>query len=562
MSSRVLSIEIGKEITKVVEMDFRSSRAKIYQNFTMDTPMDMVSDGSVQKSSLFISQFRDELSQRKIRTRKAVFVVSSSRITSRDVTVPQVKDKWLPGVVDSSASDFFPGDMSQYHLVYKTLGTAEEEGEKRLQLNVLAVPNDLTASYFDLSSGLNLDLVALDYVGNSVLQTVGRAVGNTGTHAILKIEEESTLVTIVKEGKQVFQRNLNFGVDECIAAVKRNAVFGHNLSTREAVKLLCGKTVIRRFLNVDTAYSEKEDISSSVKAARIDVTEGLRYLISNVGRVLEYYTARNGNIPIDAIEITGLGADFSGLSKLFSNELNQRVRVFLPGQTASFLKSVDRNDLNAYAACIGAGIAPLNLIREKSGKAGTKAAGKRGTGNGDAMLAAGIVVCLAGVLAGGLLVFLSGMQIETIKNEIKKAQDHISAMSAEGVQEAYDAYSKANDIHTQIQAIYDDTRSRSEEMVAFIEELEEKLPSGLVVLSFTASPTGVTMSVQCDSKETAAKTLMQLREFESIDVVSSSGLTDSSAGMVLGEGEEAEEYPVAFTVDCVYTPLADAGEEL
>jgi len=557
MGARVLSIEVGRALTKVVEMDFRTPKAKIYQCFSIETPAEMVQDGTVAKNSLFISRFREELDRRRVRTRKAVFVVSSSRITGRDVTVPQVKPKMLKEVVDASATDFFPGDMSQYHLVYKQLGNIRVDDEPKIALNVLAVPNELTASYYDLSNAMGLELQALDYVGNAVMQTVGQAVGNQGTHAILKIEEESTLVTILKNGEQVLQRNLSFGVGDAIAAVRRNnTVFGNDLSVLDAVQVLCGKTVIRRFLNIDTAYTENEDTGSAVKAARIDVTESLRYLIGNVGRVLEYYTARNGNVPIDAIEITGLGADFSGLSKLFSNELNQRVRVFLPEETCTF---VDRNsvgNLNAYAACIGSGLSPLNLIPER-GKAELKKAGtgERPAGNGDAMLATGIVVCLLGIIGGAFLCLVSSWGINSTKARIKQVQYHINSMASEGVEEAYDAYNTAKDLNTQVSLIYENTRSRSEEMVAFIEELEEKLPSDLLVLNFSASPSGVTMSIQCATKETAAKTLMQLREFESIDVVASTGLSDGRSINGPEVGEEEAEYPVSFTVDCVYKPL-------
>ena len=55
------------------------------------------------------------------------------------------------------------------------------------------------------------------------------------------------------------------------------------------------------------------------------------------------------------------------------------------------------------------------------------------------------------------------------------------------------------------------------------------------------------MSIETDSKEAAAKTLMQLRTFESIEVVSSTGLTDNL--------EEVAERVVSFTVDCVYKPV-------
>ena len=95
--------------------------------------------------------------------------------------------------------------------------------------------------------------------------------------------------------------------------------------------------------------------------------------------------------------------------------------------------------------------------------------------------------------------------------------------------------------------VYKSSLSRNEDLVDFINELEEKMPSSMIVLNFTATHDGVTMGIQTDSKESAAKTLMQLRTFDSIEVVSSQGLTDNL--------DDVEQRIVEFTVNCVYKPV-------
>ncbi len=549
MATRVLSIEIGKGVTNVVEMDYKVAKTKIYNCFSFETPQGVIRDGVVSRNELFSSLFKTECAKYGIKTKKAVFVVSSSRLASRDVKVPLVKEKRLTEVVNASATDFFPVDMSQYHLVYKVLGKENTPEDKNYKLNVLAVPNDLTTCYYDMAKSLDLELVALDYVGNSIMQTVGKSF-TTDTNAIVKVEEENTFVTVVKEGKVVLQRTLSYGISDTINAVRDAGEFGQNLSYLDAIKVLSGKTIIRRFLNAEDTYKEEEDTDDRMKAARVEVTETLRYLIGNIGRVLEYYSSRNNNDQIANIALTGLGADFSGLSKLMSNELGQKVKVFQDFANASF-QHADENasmNLNSYAACIGAGLAPLNLIPEKSAQA--KANGEKKSSNGVGMLVAGIIIGVAGISAAFALWFISFTAIQVIKLEETVVQADIDRMKAEGVEEVYNEYNAAVTLNEQINMINNSTKSRSEDLVEFIEELEEKLPSNLLVLNFNATASGVTMSIQCDSKEAAAKTLMQLRTFESVDVVSSTGLNDTT---VIDEtAVEEEEYPVTFTVDCVY----------
>ena len=558
MATRVLSIEIGKGVTNVVEMDYKAAKTKIYNCFSFETPQGVIRDGVVARNELFSSLFKTECAKYGIKTKKAVFVVSSSRLASRDVKVPLVKEKRLTEVVNASATDFFPVDMNQYHLVYKVLGKENTPEDKNYKLNVLAVPNDLTTCYYDMAKSLDLELVALDYVGNSIMQTVGKSFV-TDTNAIVKVEEENTFVTIVKDGKVVLQRTLSYGVSDTINAVRDCGEFGNNLSYLDAVKVLSGKAVIRRFMNAEDTYKEEEDTDDRMKAARIEVTETLRYLIGNIGRVLEYYSSRNNNDQIASIALTGLGADFSGLSKLMSNELGQKAKVFQDFANASFTHA-DENasmNLNSYAACIGAGMAPLNLIPEKSALSKSKA--EKRSSNGVGMLVAGIIIGVAGLAAAFALWFISYTAIQKVKLEQTKVQADIDRMKAEGVEDVYNEYNAAVTLNEQINMINDSTKSRSEDLVAFIEELEMKLPSDLLVLNFTATPTGVTMSIECGSKEIAAKTLMQLRTFESVDIVSSTGLNDAT---VIGEEvEESEEHPVTFTVDCVYKPFVEAEIE-
>ena len=64
--------------------------------------------------------------------------------------------------------------------------------------------------------------------------------------------------------------------------------------------------------------------SERFKKLRLNVSYALSNLISSLGRVIDYYQSRNSDTPIERIFLIGLGADFSGLSKLLTNELNVR----------------------------------------------------------------------------------------------------------------------------------------------------------------------------------------------------------------------------------------------
>ena len=164
----------------------------------------------------------------------------------------------------------------------------------------------------------------------------------------------------------------------------------------------------------------------------------------------------------------------------------------------------------------------------------------------------GLVVLLIGVLVAAVLAAIPGVKNFQLNSEKEKVEAHIKQLEEAGVEAVYQEYITVKQLAERMDAIYDGTLSRSEDLVAFIEELEEKMPSSLLVINFTATSQNVSMSIEVDSKEAAAETLMQLRTFDSIQVVSSAGLTDN-----LDENDSI----VAFTVECVYKPVLEKEAE-
>ena len=82
MANRVLGIEIGENLTRVVEIDYKAKNPKIYNMFGFPTPPGMIDDGVVQPDGMFRSILYSKLKEKKIATKKAVFVLNSARIAT------------------------------------------------------------------------------------------------------------------------------------------------------------------------------------------------------------------------------------------------------------------------------------------------------------------------------------------------------------------------------------------------------------------------------------------------------------------------------------------------
>ena len=113
--ARVLSIEIGTSLTKVAELDFKGKKAKLYGSFVISTPPNMMNaEGEVNVSDVFTAQLNSELQEKGIGTKSVVFVVNSSRVISRTITIPAIKENRIYDFVMANASDYFPYSLDGY----------------------------------------------------------------------------------------------------------------------------------------------------------------------------------------------------------------------------------------------------------------------------------------------------------------------------------------------------------------------------------------------------------------------------------------------------------------
>ena len=558
MAGKVLSMEIGQGVTRVVEIDYQSKSPKIYNAFSLETPKDMVQDGVITRNEDFIINLKAELRKRNIRTESVVFTVASSRIANREARIPLCKPKQILPLITANAADYFPVDMNQYHLVYNILGKTEEEGVKQYRLSLLAVPNDVTTSYIDLARTLGMHIRAMDYVGNSVFQIVRHEM-TSGVNAIIKIDEHSSLITIIKNGEIVLQRSVPHGVNGAIENVTELDVYGENLTYADATVVFTQQRCLRRYLNVDVDYQEAEDTSDEVMMSRIMITENLRYFIGNVGRILEYFVSRNDNAAIDNIYLVGIGADFVGMDELLSNELGYKVQKYtgLDNIRTGSPNFSALESMRVYAAAIGAAYSPLQLLSPELLK-----------GEKETSLVLPIAVFCACVATAIVLFIVGQVGVKAAKTKNQDLKDRLERNKY--LEQLNETYANSKNTYESISGALNRANNDNRLLTQFIAEMERKMPEGFKTLLLTADETeGITINVTCASKQEAAKVFQQLRTFDTIQIISSSGFVESygmlpefdeMVAKLLEEEIDEAMLPYEEHVDALGYVLDDDGE--
>lgn len=541
--ARVLSIEVGSGITRVLEIDYKVKNPKVYHYFEFETPKDMEADGSVKINEKFYGLLRAGLKEHKIKTEKVMFTVNSGRIAVREIMVPMVKEQKLKTMVMANISEYFPVDLSQYELGIRIMDRIENKDGKQYKVALTAMPNEIINSYKSLASGMGMTLMGLDYVGNSLIQAVKRE-KQSGTNVYIKIDEESALVIILEEGNVVLQRTISYGIGEIVAALQRSGTFGDGLSYIDAVNVLRRNECIQKNLEQEGANPGETNGTWRENA----VTDALRPVISNVSRILDYYTSRNEGKEIKSVVLTGLGAKFCGFDVLMSNELEIPVAPARELARGEVSKELEQEFPAAeYAAGIGAVISPLFGEEIRSGQE-VKAAGVKG-GKESLMLAA-IVCGICGIAAASMVIWsvASGVRLKGEQRELERQVKELAY-----AQETYDEYEKTRSEYGDVKEMEKITETKNTHLSVFFQEMEEKIPTGCYLRVLNTDGETVSMEFQAAKKEEAAKIMMQLRTFTTLQTVATSEIRE--------EKDDQGVVQVRFTATGVYAGTAEEETE-
>ncbi|SDI90365.1 type IV pilus assembly protein PilM [Lachnospiraceae bacterium G41] len=530
MDQRLLSIYIGAEVIRVVDAT-RKSATNITVNSVdeVSTPAGSFDDGYITDILEIASAIRGKIIGKASKA-KAIFTISSKKIASKEVVIPFVNGKKkIDSVLTANSSEYFPmSTTGDFLFAYNVMETFQDDEGKKLRINAVAAPKDLVECYYEVADELKLSVYDIDYVGNSVQQLLKLQMSSNEneTNLVLQIEKDATFVNIMAGKDIILQRSVPYGKNAVINSIMEIK----KLTEKEAIELLRDKD------RMDRSVSDEE------------YSEAVRYLISSIGRIVEYHRSRNPERIIDGIKVFGEGASIAGIDEVLRQELGAEVTRFntLNGVRVSQKSYLSSDQALRFLACFGAVLSPIGL---KIGKEKNKEASSALL---DKILIAVVIVAFLVMAA-----ICASYQFKYVfkKADVDFKKQKISEMEiAEKVANEYEATVEA---YNTVKVFVDTTHSENIMLYKFLNDLEDIIPTGTVVDNIVANEGIITFNVKSQSKEAVADTYVKLNN---LDYVVSTELRTineydkdivvSDKGEILIDEEEAlmrEEDPYNYT---------------
>lgn len=558
MGNKVLAIEIGEKLTRICEVDYNKSNLHMYQGLTFETPVGAVEDGFIKEKIGLGKLIKEKLSGEKITNSKVVFTISSNRIASREVIVPYVKKQQINQLVQSNASDYFPIKIDEYNIAYNVLEVIEEK-EKKLRLLVLAIPIEVIQSYYELADLAGLNIISIDYGGNSSYQ-VFKKNDSQDINMVVHINDNNGYINILEKDKLLLQRTMPYGSSNIINTITNNPLFEARTRT-EAIEvinnnlldLVSAQYVNKNKLDVinysplgaesELNYStESEQSELSIQDSMSDTYEIIHNIVNNIMRVLDYFSSRENNT-VKQIYIACDGIALNYLCELL--EKNTGIKVL---QYEKFIKLsstsneyVDDRIQSQYLMCLGAVINSVDLRLRQTVEENSKF---------NSVLITLVVfgICIVTSIAIGVKSYLD---YNACVDEKSNTNDRINEL--EGVVDIFDDYNDTTQLYKKYAEIYTATISSNEKLDDVIKNIEEKLPVKTRVVSFEATNTGIILNLKTERKEVIAKTIVSLKEIDYFFYVNNLGFSE--------EEDENGISTISYTVECVYNPIISLNQQ-
>ncbi|MCD7708710.1 MAG: hypothetical protein LUI02_02420, partial [Clostridiales bacterium] len=399
----------------------------------------------------------------------------------------------------------------------------EEDGKKQIKLLLIAIPDNLLTNYCQLAEQIGLRVDTFDYIGNGTVQYMRGLLDDNSV--VVQLEEQATVISIIKDKKLAFQRVTPYGYSSALASVVDNTVLGVR-DEYEAFDFLLKNDVIYSRPYAHDA-GDSEDVASRqalLDEAYDELKESMNYHLRVVNTALEYYQNQVKEDFQGSLFMVGDGSRFAGLSKLFESELPLYSRkvdfgalIDIKVEKGAYVE--ENRDPAMMAGLLTVIGAASNPIQVNAREIATSSSDKN-------IMRTAYTVLVGAVVISILLVAIACFRQLSAASEQKKLQEEISKLTY--VQDIYDENTLASSNLEMVTTIQDATTTNNEQLLSLIESLEECFPSDMSVESLQASDTTVTMNMKSSERISIGQLLLNLQDVPELAAASVPSIAEST----------------------------------
>lgn len=340
MSDRIVGIDISSRVVRAAEVRLRPKRPpKVLRVSSVEIVEGVIRRGEIIEPKTLAAALRQLWVRGRFRTRRAAIGMAGTKIYVRDAILPKTPIAYLREQLPFIVQDLIPLPVEEALLDFYPAATEVTDEGPMLRGILVASRTEVSkgASYTLLKAGLSP--VSIDFTGFGVVRAIEPIGKATGRALTIAVGTGVTNLIVTEAGVPRFARTVSMGDLDMLNAISRRLQISY--SEAQALRNRIGITTQRGEDRTDLAAVE------AIHSASWD-------LLSSIRDTVTYYASVYPELPIERINLVGVGVDFPGFHEALGDLVGLPVTLSTIDGVVQMSRSFARTpDRDAYITAVG-----------------------------------------------------------------------------------------------------------------------------------------------------------------------------------------------------------------
>ncbi len=326
----LIGLDIGNHSIKAVQLKGKGDKLRLGNLAMLEIPPEVQEEAdSAVKNELLAETIKKLIKENDLGTKNVVTAISGDSVIVRYVKLPYMSEDELKNVITYEAEQYIPLAIDQVVLDFEVLGELEEDGQRKIEVLLVAAKEDIIDRHIDLLKRAGLTPVVIDVdtfaLANAFDYNFERNEGET--ISLIHIGAKLTTINILENGVSHLTRDVAVAGNNFTREIQRE--FGISFIQAEELKFRAGEVLLESEDIMQMEIPAKDNETSRIGEA---ITPVLNKLVAEIQRSFDYYESSIRRGTISRIRLSGGTSRLKKIDKYLADKLNLAVEMNDPFQ--------------------------------------------------------------------------------------------------------------------------------------------------------------------------------------------------------------------------------------
>lgn len=315
----ITGLDIGTCTIKAVNIKEKSGKYSLINFGVAEISEDPIeSMDPSQKNVLIQTAIKRAILESGSKSKEVSISLSGDQVIVRYIKLPFMSKEELKGVIKYEAEQYIPFNIDQVVIDFNILGESIEEGQKKIEVLLVAIKEEVVNQYIDLLKGAGFSINSIQFdafaIQNSIEVNYGKK--EDETYVSLNIGGKMTNLNIVEDGITRFSRDIPIGGILLTKDISKEFNVGY--AEAEKLKIEQGQIIIESEEVKLSRIPSKEDKKIKIYSC---VVTTLGKLVTEIRRAFDFYESQTKKRGIGKIYLSGGSSKFVNMDKFLQERL-------------------------------------------------------------------------------------------------------------------------------------------------------------------------------------------------------------------------------------------------